>query len=127
MTLMELIAFKDPRLRQSRIRCASISAWVVSSSGLWISHTHEIPLDVIAGKFTTRVKLHVPPQVQLDLTEVRRYVPALGEHGLRLQLVVVGSEPVERYQGRVCGRCEVAVQSRNVSEAADAEVSTSRR
>jgi hypothetical protein len=45
------------------------------------------------------VELHAPPQVQLDLTHIAAQLPALGEHRLRLPVLVVGREAVVREPG----------------------------
>ena len=69
---------------------------VGTGSNLRIAHAEDVPLDVVTGQLAPGVELDTRAQVELDLLEVGRDVPALGQHGLRLAVFVVANEAVVR-------------------------------
>ena len=85
---------------------------------LGIERALQVPHDVVGGELAAAVIRHALAQVDRDLLAVAADVPALGELGLRLEVLVV---PGQRVVGQpdvepAVGRPVVAVQIGDVAE-----------
>ena len=95
----------------------------VAVTGFRVLDADEVPLDVVAGELAAGVPGHALAQVELDLLVVGRDVPALGEHGQRLELVVVGDQSVVGEPGALvrCAAAHDRIESNDVGRDADAQ------
>ena len=83
---------------------------------LRIADAEEVPLHVVAGEFATRVPLDTWSKSERDPLQVGAEIPSLREHWLRLQLLVILDQSIEREEKvLVCRRgIDVRVQVRQV-------------